>query len=594
MEPSAFDTGVTQPRTRFKRLRRLLFGLTAAVTLAALIYAVEDWRGRAAWEKCKREMEAKGLELDWAKLSPVRVPDSDNFFKAPKMQEWFVRKDPKNQLTWKIPFVGGSNPVVVAEVNVILPEGTADAGRADGVWRLDDPQAAQQAQKLILAAIGPQVCGAQGYTFVARPAEEIKPLRIFLRSDKMPSQEQLAEFFSERALAPNDYTPHLTSGLKIQATGSNSFRVELDAAPQSAKAFVTATDVMKPDIELLREALKRPYARMDGDYGAPITMPAPNFVQVRIVSQLFAERAQCNLMLGQPEEALQDLTVIDGLCRMLECRPSGPRTLVGPMINVAVRGLYTMIIGDGLRMGAWHEPQLAALQKQLLEANLPQQVEEGFSAAGAAFCINIETITATQYEKVIKQTSGGHESFWEIASDGGFWFLTAAPRGWRYQNMVCAARAHEKILGAFEGPIGTVDPIKADETWAYLRALSSRSPYTYFTVKLIPNYRRAGWVMAYMQTMANEALIACALERYRVAQGQYPDTLDSLTPHYLGKIPADIIGGKPLIYRRTEEGKFMLYSVGWNMKDEGGLTRRDKSGSIDYEKGDWVWLNCQR
>lgn len=49
----------------------------------------------------------------------------------------------------------------------------------------------------------------------------------------------------------------------------------------------------------------------------------------------------------------------------------------------------------------------------------------------------------------------------------------------------------------------------------------------------------------------------------------------------------DIMGAQPLHYRRTDDAKFLLYSVGWNETDNGGLP-----GSIaDVNKGDWVWKN---
>jgi hypothetical protein len=31
------------------------------------------------------------------------------------------------------------------------------------------------------------------------------------------------------------------------------------------------------------------------------------------------------------------------------------------------------------------------------------------------------------------------------------------------------------------------------------------------------------------------------------------------------------------------DGKFRLYSVGWNLKDDGGTTTKD------HAEGDWVW-----
>ena len=70
--------------------RRILIALAILATLIAIFYTEEDWRGKRAWENCKRELEAKGMVLDWEKFIPPPVPDDQNFFKAPKMANWFV------------------------------------------------------------------------------------------------------------------------------------------------------------------------------------------------------------------------------------------------------------------------------------------------------------------------------------------------------------------------------------------------------------------------------------------------------------------------------------------------------------------------
>src|SRR5208283_4027012 len=114
----------------------------------------------------------------------------------------------------------------------------------------------------------------------------------------------------------------------------------------------------------LREALKRPYARMDGDYQQPIAMPIPNFLTTRIAAQTLGNRAECYLLLGQPDKALRQLTLIHDMRRLLEGPPAGrPETLVAAMINVAVTGLYVDTIADGFRLQAWREPQVVALQE---------------------------------------------------------------------------------------------------------------------------------------------------------------------------------------------------------------------------------------
>ena len=93
------------------------------------------------------------------------------------------------------------------------------------------------------------------------------------------------------------------------------------------------------------------------------------------------------------------------------------------------------------------------------------------------------------------------------------------------------------------------------------------------------------------------ARVAIALERYRLAHGEFPDSLDALAPQFIAKVPHDVIGGQPLKYRRTSDGQFVLYSVGWNETDDGGVVvsrksrdPRDEVGnSPDISQGDWVW-----
>jgi hypothetical protein len=63
-----------------------------------------------------------------------------------------------------------------------------------------------------------------------------------------------------------------------------------------------------------------------------------------------------------------------------------------------------------------------------------------------------------------------------------------------------------------------------------------------------------------------------------------------LTPRWLKQVPHDVTTGKPLHYERTDDGQFLLYSVGWNESDDGGELVFLASGRGPEKKdGDWVW-----
>jgi hypothetical protein len=104
-----------------------------------------------------------------------------------------------------------------------------------------------------------------------------------------------------------------------------------------------------------------------------------------------------------------------------------------------------------------------------------------------------------------------------------------------------------------------------------------------------PNFARALEVLARVQTFVNQARIVCALERYRKAQGQYPESLAELAPQFIEQLPVDLISGGPMNYRRTDDGRFLLYSVGWNETDDNGTPGPTRDAKVDFARGDWVW-----
>ena len=73
----------------WRAFRVLLFLGIALVTVAALVVAFENWRGKRNWLKFKAEQEAKGEKLDLASFIPARVPDSENFAMTPLLAPLF-------------------------------------------------------------------------------------------------------------------------------------------------------------------------------------------------------------------------------------------------------------------------------------------------------------------------------------------------------------------------------------------------------------------------------------------------------------------------------------------------------------------------
>jgi hypothetical protein len=87
--------------------------------------------------------------------------------------------------------------------------------------------------------------------------------------------------------------------------------------------------------------------------------------------------------------------------------------------------------------------------------------------------------------------------------------------------------------------------------------------------------------------------IACALERFFLAHGQYPEDLAALTPQYIPKVPPDIMSGEPFKYQLRGGDGYILYSVGRNLVDDGGrivFQEARRKAELNLAEGDWVWV----
>ena len=78
-DPARAQTDGASSSRLVRIVRRLLMVGASLVTLIGLFYAVENWRGRRAWEAFQTEWEARGEHFDLAYYIPKVVPDEENF-----------------------------------------------------------------------------------------------------------------------------------------------------------------------------------------------------------------------------------------------------------------------------------------------------------------------------------------------------------------------------------------------------------------------------------------------------------------------------------------------------------------------------------
>ncbi len=487
-------------------LRRFLVIVAALVTLLAVVWTEENWRGKHAWEKYQREWEAKGEKFDLQAFIPPPVPDDQNFAMTPFLAPLFDFNPlplKPGQSTWR-----DTNALRKVE-----GFGFVEAPKHAGFWTK-----AERTDLTVWAAV------------------------LNGKKDVPPSGESA----SDRTVA--------------------------------AVNILRSLEQYKPVLDELRTASQQPYCRFKINYeGNPSEILLPHLAAVKKMSSIFQLRALAELAAGQNNQALEDTEMVLYLATSIKGEP----ILISGLVRIAILNISLQPVWEGLAAHQWSDAQLKELQQHLEKIDLLTEFgstmrgERAFSNARLDYWL-------------------GRKSFGSPGIDdaSGARFIPF-PSGWIYQNKLVINRMYQHLLPPLDGNVHRAYPPDSAEEGALFKKelFSGFVYYKIFARLLLPAMQGASKKFAYAQAGIDEAIVACALERYRLVHGQFPDTLDALIPQFAEKIPHDLITGEPLKYHRTEDGQFILYSVGWNGKDDDGKVAltEGKHRMVDNTKGDWVW-----
>jgi len=348
----------------------------------------------------------------------------------------------------------------------------------------------------------------------------------------------------------------------------------------AAAAVLETLAQFNPVLEELRAASHRPLARYNITYDSDTTWksPQPHLPVLKRVSRVLTLRASAALALHNASAAADDVELILKLANSIREEPFRN----SHSARYAMLANARQIIWEGLADHRWSDGQLAKFELMLAELRLLENLQKP---------LRLEQASQNQFFDDLHRDPSIPKR-WQFGPGIGNrvlpYFLWLMPTGWMYQEQVAYHRAFEGQL------LPALDPEGSRMQFVRIHQIGHDGAPLWnhcFLSNLL--LQSISWLLtetALAQTRNDEALLACALERYRLANGQFPETLDALSAQYLAAIPADVITGQSLKYRRTDDGQFQLYSVGWNGKDDGGKIGMNKEGNApDDTQGDWVW-----
>jgi hypothetical protein len=526
-------------------LRFFAWFIVGIVSVIVLFYAEESWRGKRAWAALEREVAARGESLELSSVSPPPVPDAENFALAPGVPQLlgYAEREP------------GQTPTNTFD-NPEIPSFYYGSGRSG--------------------------CPALG-NWALQQTTDLAAWQKFFRRHPRTDADATNRGGADILKAPGGYTA------ASQAVPYPRLQFPVAPEPQAPAADVLlALSPNDPALALLRAANQRPKVRY------PIAYEDGLFAlhrrhehfedNLRAAVSLLCLRAVAELAQAQSDTALEDTLVALRLADSFRQEPYDQlhRHRIG-MLRLCLQPVW-----EGLARHRWNEAQLLTLQQRFAAMDLLGEFR---------LRVRGETLVTMNLADQLHAMLQGRRSAWgeHIHSQEEerwlVWILRVAyPIGWLYQDKVQAYRFYERRADVFKALAGD----NRQQMDAELR----RTTDPFFLIFVVPRLREilheGAQGALFFQTTCQQASVACALERYRLAQGAYPDSLDALVPAWIKQVPADLLdpAGAKLRYRREDDGGFVLYSIGLNRQDDHG-----KSGSPDgatppfprLDDGDWVW-----
>jgi hypothetical protein len=153
------------------------------------------------------------------------------------------------------------------------------------------------------------------------------------------------------------------------------------------------------------------------------------------------------------------------------------------------------------------------------------------------------------------------------------------PSSWlHYVDMVIVRRAQPDYFRLLTALV-EIAKLPAEEWDVHLQQLTPRADQ--LPIEFKSWFQSAAGSVGPFQT--NLALLRCAgaalaAERFRLVQGRWPDSLSAMIPEFIREVPTDPFDRQPLRFRRVGNG-LIIYSVGLDGKDDGGILNRQNSQS---------------
>ena len=344
----------------------------------------------------------------------------------------------------------------------------------------------------------------------------------------------------------------------------------------------------EPEWKEIRAALERPHCRWPLEYERGFDRPRPHLAAFLKLAN--NSRALIAALAAKGDaEAYAELLLT--LMKLERCIGEDPESLLPHLVSCTMTTVTLVAWQHSVPVITLNETQLSRLQSQLGKMS-PR-----------------EAMTAMQRDAVNFMHIGLHEPGVVMVMPGTRFPDVSGPMSdrlykaeqWMFRT-VLSTRPHGWTLGdlsrlqdglhasgsdCVDAELGLFSRSRINGMMPEAQKSSSAGGWYSYTQHTLPSvvatYQRILKRSACTHAMVRCAMVWCATERFRLKHGRLPRSQDELVPTFLKEVQVDPIGGGPLHFVHRTGGNFLIYSPGWDGKDDGGMKDRK------LEEGDLGW-----
>lgn len=418
------------------------------------------------------------------------------------------------------------------------------------------------------------------YRWSASAASKLEQKRAALRAEGIPitleeldawypyvsEEKNAAPIYAEATASLESIDPDARGAQLSEA--ANEYDHISDFPPDliaSSKTYFS--DIAHP-LSLLRSASHRSATRFPIDFtkGSGLNLDLSHLSKLRGVARLLCLASEIELIEGNIPMAVEYHTGAVSAGCSLTAEP----VLISQLSRIATIGIALEGLERLINHAQMDEPYLRSLDMAYSLGTRPDSFRR---AVLSEQCMILETM---------RQLFDGSLSVDDEELDTQISELKKVPPYVRNHFLLYE---HTKILEVFEPWIPPAAP-----NWPDI--VASKADWEYpsgplFSAPFIPDIQHAGRAFVRDVAVIRIARTALAIERYRLANGELPESLGDCVPQFLESLPEDPFDGAPLRYRREHVG-YTIYSVYDDLVDDDGTHYIRSEG--DTRDGDFVFF----